>query len=328
MTALGRSAAYRWGMSTTAFPVGADVATASEGRADGRRTRRHAYAWTTMLPFLLCHVAVLGAFWSGVTWQAVLVGIVLYWVRIFGVTAGYHRYFSHRAFRTSRPMAFALAWLAQSTAQKGAIWWAAHHRAHHLYSDTERDRHSPRQDGFFHAHLGWLFIPQNDATDWSRVRDLARYPELVWLNRYSLVPPVVTGVLVWLLFGWSGLFVGFFLSTVFTWHGTFFINSLAHVWGSRRFPTKDDSRNNLLLALLTMGEGWHNNHHHWMRSARQGFYWWEIDLTYYVLVALEKVGLIWDLQRPPARVLEQGRRLDAEARRARVAAGALASGRG
>jgi stearoyl-CoA desaturase (delta-9 desaturase) len=272
---------------------------------------RHRYEWSGAIPFALCHLAVLGALWSGVTWQAVIVCVVLYWTRMFGVTAGYHRYFAHRAFETSRPMAFLLAWLAQSTAQKGAIWWAAHHRAHHLYSDTERDLHSPRQDGFLHSHLGWLFAG-NDDTDWKRVRDLATRPELVWLNRYWLVPPIVTGVLVWLLFGWSGLFVGFFLSTVLTWHCTFAINSLAHVWGTRRFPTADDSRNNFWLAWITMGEGWHNNHHYYMRSARQGFYWWEIDLTFYALKALEKLGLVWDLKEPPARVLAEGRRRDAE----------------
>ncbi|AKF03701.1 acyl-CoA desaturase [Sandaracinus amylolyticus] len=274
---------------------------------------RHRYEWLATLPFILCHVAVLGALWSGVTWQAIVVCIALYWIRIFGVTAGYHRYFSHRTFETSRPMQFVLAWIAQSTSQKGAIWWASHHRAHHLYSDSERDLHSPRQHGFLHAHLGWLFSG-SDKTEWNRVKDLAKFPELVWLEKYYLVPPIVTGFLVWLFFGWSGLFIGFFLSTVFTWHGTFFINSLAHVWGTRRFETKDDSRNNAFLALVTMGEGWHNNHHHYMSSARQGFYWWEIDLTYYVLVAMEKVGLVWNLKQPPERVLEAGRRADAERR--------------
>ena len=301
-------------MTTTAISQAAtvlplDAASDAETTATPTQTR-HRYHWLGAVPFVLSHFAVLGALWSGVTWQAVAVGIALYWIRIFGVTGGYHRYFSHRAFETSRPMQFLLAFIAQSTAQKGAIWWASHHRAHHLYSDTERDLHSPRQDGFLHAHFGWLFSG-TEQTEWKRVQDLAKYPELVWLDKHYLVPPVVVAVLVFLFFGWSGLFVGFFLSTVFTWHGTFFINSLAHVWGSRRFETRDDSRNNLWLALITMGEGWHNNHHHHMGSARQGFYWWEIDLTYYVLKAMEKVGLVWNLKQPPARVLEEGRRLDA-----------------
>jgi stearoyl-CoA desaturase (delta-9 desaturase) len=310
MTAAHAPCFYSACMTTSAIPAPLPA------RSDVRV--RSSFDWAGLVPFVLCHVAVLGALWSGVTWQAVVVCIALYWLRIFGVTAGYHRYFSHRTFETSRPMAFVLAFLAQSTAQKGALWWASHHRAHHLYSDTERDLHSPRQHGFLHAHLGWLFST-TDETDWKRVRDLAKYPELVWLDKYFLVPPIVLGVAVWLLFGWSGLFIGFFLSTVFTWHGTFFINSLAHVWGKRRFATKDDSRNNGFLALLTLGEGWHNNHHHYMQSARQGFYWWEIDPTYYALRAMEKLGLVWDLQVPPKRVLDAGLRADAEQRAAQRA---------
>jgi stearoyl-CoA desaturase (delta-9 desaturase) len=311
-------------LGADAGPVGAPPSSGSSEpetratKADGLPLSASlgAFDWGGFIPFALCHFAALGAIWSGVTWQAVLVCVVLYWARIFGVTAGYHRYFSHRAFKTSRPVAFVLAFLAQSTAQKGALWWAAHHRGHHLYSDSERDLHSPRQHGFMYSHLGWLFY-QSDETDWKRIRDFAKYPELVWLDKYYLVPPIALGFAVWLFFGWSGLFIGFFLSTILTWHCTFLINSLAHVWGKRRFDTKDDSRNNWLLALITMGEGWHNNHHRYMRSARNGFYWWEVDPTYYLLLGMEKLGLIWDLERPPVRVLDEGRRADALARAAR-----------
>ncbi len=260
------------------------------------------YEWAAIIPFALCHLAVLGALWSGVTWEALLVAVVLYVARMFGVTAGYHRYFSHRSFETSRVGAFALAFLAQSTAQKGAIWWASHHRHHHLYSDDARDHHSAKQHGFLHSHLGWLYSGTHD-TDRARVRDLLQRPELVWLDRHWLVPPVLLAVVVFLLFGWSGLFIGFFASTVATWHATFAINSLAHVWGTRRYATRDESRNNLWLALLTLGEGWHNNHHHWMRSARQGFAWWEIDLTYYALRALAALGIVWEISEPPQRIL-------------------------
>ena len=300
-------------MTTSAAPASTPAVTPA-------RAKRTYDFWTGILPFSLCHVAALGAIWSGVTWQAVAVGVALYWLRILGVTAGYHRYFSHKTYETSRPVAFLLAFLAQTTTQKGVIWWAAHHRAHHLYSDTERDLHSPVQHGFVQSHLGWLFTG-SEKTDWKRVQDLAKYPELVWLDKYYLVPPIVLATAVGLAFGWSGLFVGFFASTICTWHGTFFINSLAHVWGKRRFETKDDSRNNAFLAFLTLGEGWHNNHHHYMRSARNGFYWWEIDPTYYVLCAMEKVGLVWNVQRPPARLLEEGRRLDAQKKAARKAQG-------
>ncbi len=250
---------------------------------------------------------MLGAFWSGVTWEAVAVGVVLYVLRMFMVTAGYHRYFAHRAFETSRWFQFVLAVGAVMTIQRGPLWWAAHHRAHHLYSDTERDLHSPVVDGFWHAHFGWLFAG-NAETDWKRVQDLARYPELVWLDKYWLVVPILTAFIVWLIFGWSGLFIGFALSGVLVWHSTFLVNSLAHVWGHRRFDTRDQSRNNLFIALVTMGEGWHNNHHRYMRSARMGFYPGEVDLTYAILRVLEKLGLVWNLEPVPARVLEEGRR--------------------
>jgi stearoyl-CoA desaturase (Delta-9 desaturase) len=273
--------------------------------------------WSGIIPFALCHLAALGAIWSGVTWQAVVLGIVLYWARIFGVTAGYHRYFSHRAFSTSRPFAFVLAFLAQSTMQKGVLWWASRHRHHHLYSDRVEDLHSPRQHGFLHAHLGWLF-DGTQATDWKRVKDLSSHRELRFLNYFYLLPPIALGTACWLFFGWPGLFVGFFASTVCTWHGTFAINSLAHVWGKRRYDTKDDSRNNFWLALMTLGEGWHNNHHHHMQSARQGFFPGEIDMTYMGLRVLERLGLIWDLKQPPARVLAAGLAAD----RAREAASA------
>lgn len=261
------------------------------------------------LPFVICHLAVLGALFAGVTTQAVVVGVVLYGVRMFFVTAGYHRYFSHRTYKTSRVGQAVLAFMAQTSAQKGAIWWASHHRRHHRLSDRPGDVHSPRQDGLFYAHVGWIFN-QTEATDWRLVKDLARYPELVFLNRWYLLPPTVLAVAVALLFGWSGLFIGFFASTVAVWHGTFVINSLAHVIGRRRFPTLDDSRNSLWLALVTFGEGWHNNHHTYMASTRQGFYRWELDLSYYLLRLAAALGLVWDLREPPASLLAEGRARD------------------
>lgn len=278
--------------------------------------RKHRYEWGSMSIWFACHVAVFGAIWAGVTVEALVVCAVLFFLRIFAVTGGYHRYFSHRTYQTSRVFQFILAFVAQMSAQRGVLWWAAHHRAHHLFSDTERDLHSVRQDGFFHAHVGWIYEKAGD-TDWKRIQDFAKYPELRWLNKYWLLPPIVTGLSVWALFGWSGLFIGFFLSTVLTWHSTFTINSLCHVFGNRRFETKDDSKNNFWLALLTLGEGWHNNHHHYMNSCRQGFYWWEIDITYYILKAMSWVGLVWDLKAPPPRVLADGRRRDAERAAAR-----------
>lgn len=280
-------------------------AAAAEPLARPVRTPR-AYQWPAAWGFALIHVGALGALWSGVTLESVVVCVVLYVARMFGITAGYHRYFAHKSFKTSRVFQFLLALLAQTSGQKGALWWAAHHRDHHRYSDQPGDVHSPRREGFWYAHMGWIFNG-TDKVKWERIKDFARYPELVWLDRHERYVPWVLGAVVTLLFGWPGLFVGFFLSTAVLYHATFCINSLAHVLGTRRYETSDDSRNNFVLALLTLGEGWHNNHHYHQASARQGFRWWEIDLTYYALKVLSWLGIVWDIKEPPARVLEAGR---------------------
>lgn len=264
-----------------------------------------------VLPFLLVHIGCLAAIWTGISWQAVAICVGLYALRMFAIGAGYHRYFSHRAYATSRVFQFTLAFLAQSSAQKSVLWWAAKHRHHHLYSDTGQDVHSPRHKGFLYSHVGWIFYRQHDATDLVKVSDFASYPELMWLHKLELLPAVVTAGLCFLIAGWSGLVVGFLWSTVVLYHATFCINSLAHVHGRKRYVTGDDSRNNWLLALVTMGEGWHNNHHAYQSSVRQGFYWWEIDVTYGVLVALSWFGIVWDLKMPPEQVLRNEHRLGA-----------------
>jgi stearoyl-CoA desaturase (Delta-9 desaturase) len=265
--------------------------------------------YPSSLPFVLLHVACFAAIWTGVTWQAAAIGIALYWLRMFAIGAGYHRYFSHRSYSTSRVFQFLLAFLSQTTAQKSVLWWAAKHRHHHLHSDTEHDVHSPRRRGFVYAHLGWIFSSRHDKADLSTVSDLVRYPELRWLDRFELSPALILASLTFLVAGWPGLVVGFCWSTVAVYHGTFCINSLAHVHGSKRYVTGDDSRNNWFLALLTMGEGWHNNHHAYQASARQGFRWWEIDATYYCLRLLSLAGIVWDLKTPPPAVLRNEHRL-------------------
>jgi stearoyl-CoA desaturase (Delta-9 desaturase) len=267
--------------------------------------------YPSAIPFIFVHVSCLAAIWSGVTWPAVTICIMLYWVRIFAITAGYHRYFSHRAYATSRVFQFILAFFAQSSAQKGVLWWASKHRHHHLHSDTEEDVHSPRRRGFMYSHVGWIFARKHDAPEFEKVADFARYPELMWLQRLELAPPVVLGVLCFVVGGWPTLVVGFLWSTVLVYHATFCVNSLAHVSGTKRYVTGDDSRNNWLLALITMGEGWHNNHHAYQCSARQGFRWWEIDVTYYILGALSWFGIVWDLKMPPKQVLRNEQRLGA-----------------
>ena len=275
------------------------------------------YEWPNFVPFVVVHLLPFAALWTGsrpVDW---VVCAALYFVRVFGVMAGYHRYFSHRAFKTSRWFQFVLAVLAESTLQKGVLWWAARHRSHHKHTDEPEDVHSPLQYGFWHSHMLWLAERDSELTDDSRIRDLTKYPELVWIDRHWLVPPVALALVVGLTLGWSGLLIGFFLSTVLVWHATFVVNSLAHVFGSRRFDTADTSRNNWLIALFTLGEGWHNNHHHYVGSARQGFFWWEIDVTYYVLRCLAWCGIVSDLRSVPAAVLAEGRALDAARRAAR-----------
>jgi stearoyl-CoA desaturase (Delta-9 desaturase) len=267
--------------------------------------------YPSAIPFVLVHLGCIAAIWSGVTWSALALCAALYILRMFAVVAGYHRYFSHRAFATSRAFQFVLAVLAQSSAQKSVLWWAAKHRHHHLHSDTEEDVHSPRRKGFVYSHVGWIFDRKHDQADLSKVADLTRWPELVWLKKFELLPAVVLGVLCFLAAGWSGLVVGFLWSTVLLYHGTFCINSLAHVSGSKRYVTGDDSRNNWLLAIVTLGEGWHNNHHAYQSSVRQGFKWWEVDVAYYVLKAMSWAGVIWDIKTPPAHVLRNEQKLGA-----------------
>jgi stearoyl-CoA desaturase (delta-9 desaturase) len=267
--------------------------------------------YPSAIPFVLVHLTCFAAIWTGVTWQAVAIGVTLYWLRIFAIGAGYHRYFSHRSYSTSRAFQFILAVLATSTAQKSVLWWAAKHRHHHLHSDTEHDVHSPRRRGFLYSHVGWIFSRQHDTTDLVKIADFARYPELMWLHRFELLPPIVLATVCFLLAGWSGLVVGFFWSTVALYHATFCINSLAHVRGRKRYVTGDDSRNNWLLAFFTMGEGWHNNHHAYQSSVRQGFRWWEVDMTFYILKGLSWLGIVWDLKAPPEQVLRNEQRLGA-----------------
>ena len=271
----------------------------------------HDIVYPSTLPFVFVHLGCLAAIWTGVTWQAIALCIAMYWLRMFAITAGYHRYFAHRAYSTGRVFQFILAFLAQSSAQKSVLWWAATHRHHHLHSDTRLDVHSPRHKGFFHSHLGWMLTAKHDATDLGKVADWARYPELMWLHKYEVVPAITLGALCFLIVGWSGLVVGFLWSTVFLFHAVFCVNSLAHVHGQTRYVTGDDSRNNWLLAFFTMGEGWHNNHHAFQSSVRQGFRWWEIDATYYILRMLSWFGIVWDLKTPPEAVLRNEQRLGA-----------------
>ncbi len=256
--------------------------------------------WLPSTPFFLIHLAPLALLWTGVTAIDVLVCVALYAVRMFFITAGYHRYFAHRAYKLGRVMQFIMAFGGGTSAQKGALWWAANHRDHHRFSDTDKDPHKSDR-GFWWSHVLWILCSKYNDTNYEKIKDFAKYPELVFLNKHHLVPPVILGVACFLAGGWSMLFCGFFLSTVLLYHGTFSINSLTHRWGRRRYQTSDTSKNSLLLALVTLGEGWHNNHHYYASTANQGFFWWEIDISYYVLRVLSWVGLAKDLRTPTDR---------------------------
>jgi stearoyl-CoA desaturase (delta-9 desaturase) len=255
--------------------------------------------WVKTVPFVFFHlIAIPAAFLVGVDGTALALLGVTYFVRMFGITGVYHRYFAHRSYKTSRPMQFLLAWLGCSALQKGPLWWAGHHREHHRYSDTPEDPHSPYETSFWWSHVGWILSDEHTEIPWDDVRDWARYPELRWLERFHWVPGIVLGVACFLVGSWSGLVWGFLISTILVYHATFTINSLSHLFGKRRYNTPDDSRNNVWLALITLGEGWHNNHHHYQSSANQGFFWWEIDISYYVIRLLGVCGLVWDIRKP------------------------------
>jgi stearoyl-CoA desaturase (Delta-9 desaturase) len=259
--------------------------------------------WIKAAPFIVLHLALVSVFFVPVTTTAVVLCALTYFWRMFGITGGYHRYFAHRAYKTSRPFQFLLAWLGCSCLQKGPLWWSAHHREHHRHSDTPRDPHSPYETTFWWSHVGWILSTEHTHTPEKEVQDWSRYPELRWLDRNHWLPGLLLAVVCWLIAGWSGLVWGFVVSTVLLYHGTFAVNSLCQLFGSRRYDTGDDSRNNWPVALLTLGEGWHNNHHHYQSSANQGFFWWEIDISYRALWLLGKVGLVWELRLPGEKAL-------------------------
>lgn len=277
--------------------------------------------WLRVIPFLGLHLACLGVIWVGFSWFALGTALALYAIRMFAITGFYHRYFSHKAFKTTRWLQFVFGLIGASSVQRGPLWWAAHHRHHHRHSDQPSDLHSPQQHGFWKSHMGWFMTPRAFGIDWKVIPDLARYPELKFLDRFDILVPVALAVLLFVLgsvlervapglqtSGAQLLIWGFFVSTVVLFHATVTINSLSHVWGKRRYETRDTSRNNALLAVITFGEGWHNNHHHYPASARQGFYWWEIDLTFYVLKLMSWAGLIWELKPVPERIRATTRR--------------------
>ena len=286
----------------------------------GPNTETGGIDWLRVIPFVGMHVACIAVAWVGWSPIALITAAGLYLVRMLAITGFYHRYFSHRSFRTSRPVQFFFAVLGAASVQRGPIWWASHHRHHHAVSEQQEDPHSPHRHGFWVSHVGWFLTREHFRTREERVRDLLHYPELRFLDRFDILVPALLALTLLLLGeilrryapqlqtnGPQLLVWGFVISTVILYHATFTINSLAHRWGTRRYQTRDDSRNNAWLAVLTLGEGWHNNHHHYPVSVRQGFYWWEIDLTWYFLKLLSSLGLVWDLKPVPLSRRESGK---------------------
>ncbi|GAB4177893.1 MAG: acyl-CoA desaturase [Terrimicrobiaceae bacterium] len=301
--------AIRCTVDSDYFPEGAEAVRSGPEKFELKRA----------IPFVILHIGCLGVLWVGWSWIAVFVAVLLYFVRMFAVTAFYHRYFCHRAYRTSRIGQLIFALIGLTAVQRGPLWWASVHRHHHAHSDEEHDAHSPVWKGFLWSHIGWLTSSRNFPTDYKMVRDLVKYPELVFLNRFDLIGPLVlvlglyglgAGLDAWVpalgTSGWQMVVWGFFISTVVLFHATCAVNSFAHTLGNKRFDTGDESRNSLILALVTLGEGWHNNHHHFQSSARQGFYWWEIDISYYLLKVMAAMRIVWDLKAVPERVYKEG----------------------
>ena len=257
--------------------------------------------WLVLFWVGFMHVGAFFAFFT-FTWKALGVCLFLWWLTGgVGVCLGLHRYFTHRSYRTPKWVEYCLAFLACLAGESGPIAWVAAHRYHHINSDTEKDPHSPEQ-GFLWAHMTWLFGRENFLTNRDSYKkyapDMANDRFLVLLDRYHMVPVFFMGGLLYVLGGWSFVVWGMFVRSVIVYHSTWLVNSAGHVWGYRSFETGEKSRNNWWVALLSFGEGWHNNHHAFQRSARHGFRWWEIDFTYIMIRVMEFLGLASQVQVP------------------------------
>lgn len=307
------------------------VPSVAKRSADDRSLMRRLILIRRIVPFAMVHLAALGVFFVPFAWVHVLLLTVMYTFLVLGIAAWMHRYFSHRSFKTSRAFQFVLAFWAGCSAQRGTLWWAAHHRRHHAFSDTEDDPHSPTLRQFWQSHVSWIWEDEHQGAKTKWVRDLSRYPELRFFDRYYWVPPLVLWVAVAGLGAWWGssraigawggalsfFLWGPMLATVLSWHAIFCVNSVTHLWGWKRYSTEDHSLNNTWVALFAFGEGWHNNHHYYQHSANIGFHWWEIDVSYYTIVLFEKLGLIWDVHRAPRKAIT-GRYRSAPPRRERA----------
>ena len=243
-------------------------------------------------------------------WAYIALWAASHFIRAIGLTLAFHRYFAHRSFQMNRIARFVWAFIGTAAMQKGPLWWAGHHINHHRYADRDGDPHSPAISGFYYAHIGWfLHDSKYDRLESGNpvVRDFSKEPEIAWLERFYWAPPLSLAVALFLVGGVPLVLWGFALPTMTLAHATFAINTVNHLWGARRFDTRDDSRNNPVTAFFAAGEGWHNNHHRYQRAARNGFYWWEFDVTWYVIRTMAAVGLAWNVQPVPARIYAEAR---------------------
>ena len=250
--------------------------------------------WPTTIVMALFHVGALAALFM-FNWHALAAAIFLYWLATgLGISMGYHRLHTHRSYKVPVGLEYFFALCGSLTLEGGPISWVATHRIHHQKSDQPGDPHSPR-DGAWWAHVGWLILGEanhNNTRKMSKYApDLAKDPFYVWLNNYHWVPLLVLGVVLFAIGGLPLFLWGICLRIVVGLHATWLVNSATHMWGARRFPTRDDSRNNWWVALLTFGEGWHNNHHAHPTSARHGLAWYEFDPTWILLKVLRRLGI-------------------------------------
>jgi stearoyl-CoA desaturase (Delta-9 desaturase) len=260
--------------------------------------------------FWIVQVSALLAFAVPFTWAMLGLWAISHFLRAIGLTLTFHRYFAHRAFQMNRGARFVWAFIGTAAMQKGPLWWAGHHVNHHKYADRDGDPHSPMVSGFYYAHIGWfLNDTKHDTLEPSNpvIRDFGKAAELALLEKFFIVPPIMLAASMYLIGGWAWLVYGFCLPTMTLAHATFCINTVNHMFGSRRFETVDESRNNAFTAFFAVGEGWHNNHHRFQRAARNGFYWWEYDLTWYTIRAMAALGLVWDMQPVPDRIYDEAR---------------------
>jgi stearoyl-CoA desaturase (Delta-9 desaturase) len=271
--------------------------------------------------FWLVQASALLVFAVPFRWAFIAIWAASHFIRAIGLTLAFHRYFAHRAFKMNRVARFAWAFIGTAAMQKGPLWWAGHHVNHHRFADRDGDPHSPMVSGVYYAHIGWfLNDAKNDRLEPTNpvIRDFRKAPEIVWLDKYFFVPPLLLAIVLYAIGDIPLLVWGFCLPTTTLAHATFAINTVNHMFGSRRFETVDESRNNPITAVFAVGEGWHNNHHRYQRAARNGFYWWEFDPTWYVIRAMAALGLVWDVQPVPKRIYDEARVVKAKRAAVRV----------